>query len=279
MQGINSKSQIIMKRHATLKRLVSIFTGSAILGVVSLAARPGAFPHKHGTDILHLYSTTIMTNEGVVTNACGQVMVAQNEQGKANNQRMDISLRGLETNTTYQLLAVVGSDTNFITVTNLDTDSRGRASLSYVSHANGHGNGLGHGRNPLPDVLNPVSEIHEAGIFDGSTQAVLIADLTAPHRLQYLIQRDLSDTNGVDAELRIKATARCTQFRLTASGLNPTNDYFLVFNGDIVQTNTTDKKGRLAIVSLMDPPMDILKVQTVALWDDASNVVVSTELP
>ncbi len=180
-----------------------------------------------------------MTNEGVLTNAAGQVALAQNEQGKADHQSLNVSLRGLETNTTYQLLVVVGSDTNFTVVTNFDTDAGGRATLSYGNKGNGHGKS-GHSKSSLPDALNPVADIHDIGIFDSSTQAVLTADLTMPDRLQYLIKRDLSNTNGVDAELLIKATTSQTRFRLTASGLNRANDYFLVFNGGIVQTNTGD---------------------------------------
>ncbi len=267
-----------MKRIITPKRFVAIFTGVTMFGVVGLLAGPSMSPHPHGTDILHLFSTTTMTNEGVLTNASGLVVLAQNEQGNADHQLVNVSLRGLDTNTTYQLLAVVGSDTNFTFVTNFDTDVGGNAGLSYSNKGNGHGKS-GHHQNSLPDALNPVADIHDVGIFDSSTQAVLTADLTMPDRLQYLIKRDLSNTNGVGAQLRIKATTSKTQFRLTASGLNLTSDYLLVFNGGIVQTNSSDAKGRLVIVSLVDPPTDILKLQLLALWDTSSNVVVSTELP
>jgi hypothetical protein len=61
--------------------------------------------------------------------------------------------------------------------------------------------------------------------------------------------------------------------------LNPTNDYFLVLNDGIVQTNSTDAGGKLTISSLLQNPVDILDLHTVALEDSVSNVVLSTELP
>jgi len=96
--------------------------------------------------------------------------------------------------------------------------------------------------------------------------------------LQYLIKRDLS-TDTIEASLRIKATTSQTQFRLVASGLTPTTDYLLALNGGVVQTNTTDAKGSLAIKSLLENPGDILDIRSVALWDSASNVVLNTTLP
>jgi hypothetical protein len=261
-----------------------MLTGVTISAAAGLLAGPTMLPHSHGTDVLHLFSTTTMTNEGVETNASGRVTEAQNEQGNANHQSLNVSLRGLETNATYELEVAAGDDTNFTVVTNFDTDAKGNASLAYATNGNGHGSGHekdkpGRGSNPLPDALNPVADIHAIGIVNSNAQSVLTADLTMPDRLQYLIKRDLSNTNGVEAELRIKANANQARFRLMASGLSPTNDYFLVFNGGIVETNSSNAKGRLMIASVVDPATDVLKIQLVELWDSSSNVVVSTELP
>jgi hypothetical protein len=46
-----------------------------------------------------------------------------------------------------------------------------------------------------------------------------------------------------------------------------------------VQTNSTDASGKLSVSSLLQNPVDILDLHTVALWDSVSNVVLSTELP
>jgi hypothetical protein len=137
---------------------------------------------------------------------------------------------------------------------------------------------MGHGRLTLPAALNPLSTVHALSINNSSNQTVLSADLTSPNKLQYLVKSDLS-TDTVDATLRIKATASETQFRLTASGLMPASDYLLALNGTVVQTNTSDAKGSLAIKSLLENPVEILDVTSVALWDSSSNVVLSTTLP
>jgi hypothetical protein len=231
---------------------------------------------SHGTDILHFFVRKDMLNTGVETNASGIVRARQNEQGHADNQTLEVLAKGLDTNTSYQLMALVGDETNLTLVTNFNTDTRGRLSVEYRDLGNGHG--IGRGRLPLASLLDPVSQVRELSLFNGATQAVLTADLTVPDRLEYLIKRDLS-TNSVDALLRIQANTHVTQFRLTASGLNPTNDYLLVLNGGVVQTNSTDAKGRLVIKSLLEVPTDILQVRSLALWDSASNVVTSTTLP
>jgi hypothetical protein len=251
-------------------------TGAAILAAASLWADPPAGPHRHGTDILHFFVHTTMNNEGVTHSAAGRVDAGRNQQGHADNQRLRVTLRGLDANAAYQLLALVNEDTNLTTVAEFSTDNRGRAALDYRSLGNGRSHG--HGKSLLPEFLDPVSNIRELDVFNSNTQAVLSADLTLPDRLQYLIKRDLS-TNDAGALLRIKATTRQTQFRLIADGLDPQADYWLVLNGGIVQTNRTDDRGRLRVTSLLLHPTAILDVRSLGLWDTASNVVLYTELP
>jgi hypothetical protein len=262
------------------RKISALLSAGAALLLVSTFSLASSAGRRHGTDILHLFSRTTMTTEGAATNASGRVELAQNKQGKANNQNLAILLRNLETNATYQLLTRVG-DTNFTQVSEFQADAAGRASLIYrkVGSSQGHGKGLGRGKSALPAALDPVSQIRELAISLNSTQTVLRADLTAPDKLAYLIKRDLGTTNGVDASLRIFATVQRTQFRLAAFGLTPEADYLLALNGGIVQTNSADAKGRLLINSLVESPVDILDLHSVALWDGASNVVVQTTLP
>ena len=253
-----------------------LLTGTIILAAVTLAANsPGTF-HKRGTDILHYFARKAMSNEGVVADAAGSIYARQNKQGNANNQNLDITVKGLDVTATYQLWALLDEDTNLTKVAEFSTDASGRAALYYRQRGNGQG--LGRGKSPLPDVLNPVSLVRALGIFNSSTQAVLTADMTAPDKLQYLIKRDLS-TTAVSASLRIKSNLRQTQFKLLTAGLTPANDYLLVLNGGVVETYTADDKGRLVIDSPLEIPTEILDLRSVALWDSASNVVLSTTLP
>src|SRR5687767_245434 len=82
---------------------------------------------RHGTDILHLFARKTMTNGGTVTNASGRVEVHQNKQGNANNQRLEIVLKNLQTNSAYQLFALLDDDTDWTYVTDLQSDANGGA--------------------------------------------------------------------------------------------------------------------------------------------------------
>jgi hypothetical protein len=250
-----------------MKRLTIILLIGAVSGGITLLA------NQQGTDILHYSVTKAMSNDGVESNAVGSVKAHQNEQGHADNQQLNISVSGLTGSTTYELLA--NGDTNLADGVSFTTGPSGGAKLKFRSNGNGHG--LGHGVQSLPAALNPVSHITELDVFNSSTQAVLTADMTMPDSLQYLIKRNLS-TSTVDASLRIHATTGQTQFRLSASGLNATNNYLLVLNGAVAQTYAADTNGMLRITSLPFAG-GILTLNSLALWDASSNVVFTTQLP
>lgn len=67
------------------------------IALTSLAAKLPK-PHPHGTDILHFSVRKTMENSGLLTNATGSVNARRNQQGHANNQRLDINASQLETN-------------------------------------------------------------------------------------------------------------------------------------------------------------------------------------
>src|SRR4029453_16375388 len=196
----------------------SIFlrSGVALVALATGFATATAAPNKGGTDILHFFDLATFTNNGAITNATGRVEARQNKQGNADNETLGISVRNLNTNTTYSLLVLAGDNASMTSVTDFVPDSRGRANLLFRNL--GNGKGVGHGKLSLPAALDPVSTVRTLAIFNANTQAVLTADLTAPDRLQYLIKRDLG-TTSVAASLRIHATVAQTQFRLRASGL------------------------------------------------------------
>lgn len=250
----------------------------AVAGAAAFVATPIlAKPHAgHGTDILHFSIRENFQNPGVEAGASGAVQAGQNEQGNANNQKLDILLKGLNASTTYSLFALTGDNSNATFVANFTTDGSGSSAMHYRSVGNGHGGGKG--KTALPDSLNPISNIRQLSVADTNTATVLTADFTSPDKLQYLVQRDISNTTGVSAGLRIKATTNQTQFKLTASGLAGTTDYLLAINDAVVQTNTSDMGGNLTITT-QQSGLDVLDIHSVALWDTASNVVVSTTLP
>jgi hypothetical protein len=245
-------------------------------GLAVFAATPLlAAPHGHGTDILHFSIREDFQNQGVETNASGKVQASQNQQGNANNQTLDITAKGLMAGTNYGLFALLGSDTTLTSITNFTTDANGNVTIHYRSV--GHGHGGGKNKIPLPDALNPVSNIRELDIADAGSTVVLAADFTAPNKLQLLVKRNIG-TNGVSAELMIKASStNHVELSLMASGLAPSSDYSLALDNAPVQTGTSNGKGKLHLATTQN--INILSVGSVALWDSSSNVVVSTTLP
>lgn len=255
------------------------FVGCLIIGTIAVAAVSDAAAQswKRGTDILHFFVREGFVNEGVETNLTGAADARQNTQGKANNQRLDLSFSGLDTNAVYQLYAVIDEDdTNYTHVTELTPNSSGNVALRYRKIGNGKSAGKGHAA--LPAVLEPLCSIRQLAVFNSSTQLVATADFTLPDKLQYLIKRDLG-TNDVNASLRIKATTTQAQFRLMAGGLGASNDYLLVLNGEAVENLVSDSKGRINFSTSLENPEEILDLRSVALWNSASNVVFSTKLP
>jgi hypothetical protein len=267
----------------TNTKLIGSIIGITVLTMTGLLAKPHG-GGSNGTDILHLSIRNTMANEGIEPSASGNVVLSQNIQGNANKQTLTISLNGLTADTAYELLAANGNDTNLIDVTQFTTDGSGSAILKYNANA-GKGKGKG---GPLPDGLNPLRDVRTIAIgilttnvvvviTNVTTNVVLSADMTTADKLQYLVKRDISSVD-VPASLRIKATQDNAQFRLSASNLAPTTEYFVAVNDVPQASSVTDANGQFDI-SATPPGADILTVHSVALWDSSSNVVVFTTLP
>jgi hypothetical protein len=253
----------------------SALAGSATLALAMLFASPTRAA-AGGTDILHFMAVKIMTDTGVEPGAGGAVVASQKKQGNANNQQLHILMTGLGTNESYELVAAIDADTNQMDITSFLTDARGNAYLQYSSLGNGHGGGKH--TSALPANLDPVSLIRNVEIINSNNDVVLTADLSMPDKLQYLVKKSLSN-GDVTASLEIKATTRSTRFRLQSTGLTPNTDYLLVFNDEVMQTNSSSSTGRLDIHTLAETPSAILDVRSVELRDASNNVVLQTGLP
>jgi hypothetical protein len=240
-------------------------------GVIALTLTNNKTLAASGTDVLHLEASSTMINTGVETNASGVVSVQQTKQGNANNQRFDVLVKGLASNTTYWLYTASADETNLSPVTSFTTGTNGSAALRFRNH------GGGKGTLPIPDALKPVSQVQEVDIFNSNSVPVLVADLTSPDQFQYLVKRNLH-TNDVNGTLQILANTNRNSFSLSLTGLKRTTDYVLAINGSTVQTNTTDRRGRLRIDNL-ETNLPALQVNSVTVSDTSSNVVASTTLP
>lgn len=232
---------------------------------------------RRGTSVMHYMTQNTLVATDVGSNVVGQLRLQQNEQGHSSKQSFRLVVRGLETNAGYNLIAVIGDDTNAVPVTNLTADRRGRAQLSYLSTGQGHG-----GKNPLPDELNPLTDVRSVGVENASTQTVAYAWIADADKFQYIVKRNLTpeDTNGTAAgSVSLIANQRHVNFRLLAGGLAATNDYHLALNSNIVSTVQTRDDGRLEIKAWPTNAPAVLELRSLSLLDGSSNVVLYTRLP
>jgi len=262
------------------KSLIMVLLPTFLPMLVSHKALAGHV-NCHGTSILHFMEQTAMDGSDVESNAVGSITLKQNEQGHADNQQLTIKATSLQSNSTYELLASVRSDTNLTEVATFTTDAHGDVQLTYLKKNNGHGHGHG-GGTTLPDALNPISDILSLAVVNNTTQTVLSVDLTAPDHLQYLIKRCLNN-DAVEAtaaaSLRIHASENFVQFRMEASGLTSNSTYFLSINDAIATSTTADSNGDLKFDSLPSGAPAVLNIDSLAIQNSNSNNVLSTTLP
>ncbi|HXT11683.1 MAG TPA: hypothetical protein VN873_08970 [Candidatus Angelobacter sp.] len=254
-----------------------LVAGAALLMAPSLFAKHGG--GRQGTDVLHFAIKESFTNDTASsgsdeTGAKGTVTLNQAEQGSANKETMKIVITGLDPNTDYSLDAITSDNPSSTDVQDFTSDGKGHASLSFSNSGKGKKNiDLG------GTDLDPVSHVLELDVVRvDNGLAVLTADLTNPSSLKYLVKRDIS-SDTTPASLSISSSRSRTSFRLTASGLDASTDYDLVFNGSTHQTVTTDANGNLTVTSVTLPD-NILDLNSVALMDAAdTTTIVSTTLP
>jgi len=231
-----------------------------------------------GTGFVQFISETDMTNTGVNPDASGKINVTASQGNDNNHQQLNISLANLDPNTTYQLIAFIGDDTNAMSIGELTTDQNGTYTVSYVQKS--HGKPSPHAE-PLPNALDPMCIVRELDIVNGDTDTVLRGVLASPDQWHYQVIRSMNNTGFLPAavgDLLILGGPRFTLFWLRASGLTPRTDYGLTINGNVVQTSTSDKKGRLNLTKLPSGSPDVLDIHMLALTDSSgSNVVLTTD--
>lgn len=230
-----------------------------------------------GTDVLHFTSKSVMVNTGVEPQATGNISVMLTDQGNAEKEQLKISGKKLNANTAYRLLAFIGNSTNATDIADFNTDKKGSFSLSYMKMTHAQPSKQG---SSFPDALEPLCNVRELDVVNANTNAVLTAILGSPDKGQYLVKSFMKKVGYVPAaegSLSIKASAKATTFKLTATHLTANTSYGLAFNGNLAQTYSSDNSGKLTITTLPDNAPDILDIQTVALIDSAStNLVLIT---
>ena len=219
-----------------------------------------------------------MINTGADADARGKIEGGLNNQGNQMNQTLKLNLGGLDRNSLYRLSAYLGDDTNLTVATTFYTDANGGFKAQYTRKIPANL----FTRNTLPGQLSPLCNIRELDIVnDFSSEVVLRTALTNPDQGQYLAKRQMINTGFVPAakgEVQITGSPKSTKFQLTASQLTTNMPYWLSINGVIVQTNTTDKSGKLQIKTLPPGSPSALEIQSITLTESAgTNLVLITQ--
>lgn len=261
-------------RNRTLMTVFGAVAMAAMLPVETHAEKPVT---RRGTSVMHYMTRNELRTGGEPSEVVGTIRLQANEQGRSSKQMLDIRPGGLEAGTNYHLIAVMGDDTNAFLVGDFNTDDKGRAKLSFMSKGQGRG-----GKAPVPDGINPLTDLRALGIENAATQTVAYAWIADATQFQYLIKRNLTpeDTNGTAAgSISLIANKNRVKFNLLAGGLGATNDYHLVLNSEIRMTVQSGDDGRLEIKNWPDDAPPVLELRSLAIWDAGSNAVLRTSLP
>ena len=102
-----------------------------------------------------------MVNTGVDKDASGKLSGMLIANGRASKQQLKLSVSRLDNTAAYRLVAFIGNETNPRNVTEFTTDRKGSFAVTYVEKGP---RGSSPGGEPLPDVLDPISQIRQLDI-------------------------------------------------------------------------------------------------------------------
>lgn len=232
---------------------------------------------RRGTAVMHYMIRNELRTTNEVPEVVGTIRLQSNEQGRSSKQMLDVRLDRLAGNTNYNLIALMGDDTNPFVVRDFESNAQGQARLSFMTKGQGHG-----GKNPVPASITPLTDLRAIGVHNAATQTVAYAWIADATKFQYLIKRNLTpeDTNGsAVGSISLIANQNKVRFQLLAGGLNASSDYHLALNSAIVGTVAANQQGRLEINSWPTNAPAILDLRSLSLLDASSNVVLRTALP
>jgi hypothetical protein len=276
---INRLFDMKIQNFSSSFKSAALCAAAVVISIGLLGAKEPKTP-KADKSVLHIGLHVNMANPGVEPSASGKVNTQIKSEGAKGKQTLNLDLKGLTPSSTYQLAALIGSDSNLTQVAEFTTDDKGRFSIHYDSKSNkaGHVIKKGHLKGTLPTALNPLTNVQSLEVLNTNAQIVLSADLTHPTKFEFLVNRKFSAA-PVFASLQINGKENKAKLHFKASGLTPAASYSLALNGATIQTATADDNGNLHIVTDLQTPADILDLQTVALLDNLGATVISTTLP
>lgn len=243
-----------------------LLAGALLLPARVLVAAPLISSFIYG------FNTPLTNNGSADSDARGSVRGNLNRRGVTDSQRLSIAVSKLDASTTYHLVAFLDDNASSTAVADFTTDAHGSASVAYVKSATP-------GAHPLPDAVDPISNVRELDVVNTTGDTVLQADLTEAHSFSYSVHRSMDNTGflpGAGGSLVLSGSPHATRVAVTAIGLTPHTSYQLLVNGTSLATKTSDARGKLSIAGPRTGVPLVLDVRTVELADGSSNVILSS---
>jgi hypothetical protein len=263
-----NRTSTVRYKNGNTNRLVSsvLLAGALLLPARALVAAPLISSFVYG------FNTALTNNGSVDSDARGNARGNLNRRGVTDNQRLSIAVSKLDASTTYHLVAFLGNDASSTPVADFTTDAHGSASVAYVKSATP-------GAHPLPDAVDPISNVRELDVVNTTGDTVLQADITDAHSFSYSVHRAMDNTGflpGAGGSLVLSGSPHATRVAVVAVGLAPQTSYQLLVNGTSLATKTSDAHGKLSIAGPRTGAPLVLDVRTVELADGSANVILSS---
>ena len=229
-----------------------------------------------GASTLTYNINTTMKNTGILATGVGKVQARLRRKGAAINERLGIALLGLTPNSTYQLTAFIGDNTNSTNLNGFTTNAKGAFTSSLQSN--------GGSSNPaLLNALGVLSNVREIDVVNSAGLAVLQADMIDPKILTSVLSRKMDNAGFLAAaagSIQVRASQKMIRFQFQGAGFTALTAYQFNCNGLINQKYTSDKNGKLRFnltvlaAGSPDTSLDVFDIHELSVSDGATGSIV-----
>lgn len=225
-----------------------------------------------------------LVSSGVDSDASGRVQAFVKQQGNSDHQRLRVSVKDLDPNASYTLLALVGTNESYITVTNFTTSGLGKGKVVYFQNRalrdNGHvGTGSGVNKRALPAVIDPLTQVRALAIANAADEVVLSVNLHESLGMEFELTSVFTSTETDPYAIGCVAVAcsnGSTQFRLFAAG--DSSQYTFCVNEAPVATYGADSTGRISVGAYPESAPSPLLFKTLDLRNGGDAVILKSEV-
>jgi len=223
--------------------------------------RNNVTPIEFGTDYIH-----------------GFFQIRYIKRGEKVQETLTLQVSGLETNATNSLTAGIGDDpANVHTVAHLPTDRRGRWNVTMMTKTPAP---VRPGRRPpIPEMLSPLTQLGAICIENSSGQLIANGGVFDAYRFQYLIKRNLTpvDPEGTAAGwMTLTANERRAILVVAAGGLEPSTEYALELNSEVVGAVITNARGYFKFRVWPESAPPVLQLRSLAIVGPSGPVLTTT---